>query len=223
MKLNSINHKDESYYSFIRTEIIQLIPPGAKRVLDVGCGTGKTGGAAKKLLKLNEIWGIEINESIGRKAKKNLDHVIIGDIEKIDFHCPAAYFDCIICADVLEHTRDPWGALRKLHKFLNPSGVIIASLPNLRHLIPVLKIIQNRLEYEPAGIFDHTHLRFFTLHTMKNMFKETGYTIVKIESNRSRSYKWTLLNIASLGLLRPFSIYQYIIVANSNKIENIPI
>ena len=210
--------KNNSYYGLVREEILALIPKNARRLLDVGCGSGDTSRAAKDRLGLQEAVGIELFESAASAARVKLDRVIVGDIEELELDFSDGYFDCILCADVLEHTKDPWLNLRKIRQFLADDGVLIVSLPNLRHIVPVLKIIFDRLEYEESGILDKTHLRFFSLHTMRNMFRETGFTIQQIETNRSRSWKFKLLHLFSLGLLRPFSVFQYIFVLKKQNI-----
>ncbi len=205
--------KGESYYSDVRLDILDLIPKSTKHLLDIGCGTGATGVAAKRHLDLQEVVGIELHEPAALVARTKLDRVIVGDIEELELDFPEHHFDCIVCADILEHTKDPWQVLRRLRPFLRDEGVVVASVPNIRHIVPMLKILFDRLEYGESNILDKTHLRFFTLHTIRRMFQETGYQIQHVTSNRSISWKFTLLNIFSLGLLRQFSIYQYIIVA----------
>lgn len=205
--------KENSYYGLVRLDILDLIPKGTKHLLDVGCGTGDTGIAAKQQLGLQEVVGIEFYEPAAFVAQTKLDRVIVGDIEQLKLDLPQDHFDCIVCADVLEHTKDPWQVLRSLHHFLRDKGVLIASIPNIRHIVPILKIIFDRFEYEESGILDKTHLRFFTLHTIRQIFDETGYLIQQVNNNRSISWKFKLLNFFSLGLMRQFSIYQYIVVA----------
>ncbi len=205
--------KKSSYYGSLRLNILDLIPKGTKSLLDVGCGTGGTGFAAKQRLGLQEVVGIELFEPAALAARRKLDRVIIGDIEQLELDLPQNHFDCIICADILEHTKDPWQVLGKLRPFLRDQGILIASMPNIRHIVPILKIIFDRLEYEESGILDKTHLRFFTLHTIRQMFNDTGYHIQQVKTKRSISWKFRLLNLFSLGLMRQFSVYQYIIVA----------
>ena len=215
--LELYNEKNEKYYNLIRNDILELVPQETKKILDVGCGTGVTSFAAKQFFGVNEIIGIELFKPAAEIAKKKLDKVITGDIEDIDLSFPENYFDCIICADVIEHTRNPWGVLKKLHRYLNDNGVLIASIPNIRHIVPILKIIFNRFDYQESGVLDKTHLRFFSLYTIKNLFRTTGYRIIQIRTRRSRSWKFNLMNIFSLGLLRPFSISEYIIAVKKNN------
>ncbi|MBI1807850.1 MAG: class I SAM-dependent methyltransferase [Ignavibacteria bacterium] len=206
--------KNVAYFSGTRPEIISLVPRGIKKLLDVGCGNGDLAYVAKTSLAIQEVVGVELYKPAAEVARTKLDRVIEGNIEELALHFPDGHFDCIVCADVLEHTKDPWLVLRKLRRCLNDEGVLIASIPNLRHIDPILMILFDRFEYEESGILDKTHLRFFSLRTMRKMFDETGYKILTEWTNRSRSWKFKLLNLFSLGLMRPFSVYQYIFVVN---------
>jgi len=209
-------NKSDDYFKVARDDIIALVPPGAKRVLDVGCGAGETSARLKTFHAVQEVVGIEFIPKVAKIAEQRIDRVLVGDVETLLLDFPNGYFDCIMCADVLEHCKDPWNVLVKLRPFLCDNGVLIASIPNLRHLVVVLKIIFDRWEYESSGILDDGHLRFFTFHTIKNMLNKAGFVIVKVNVNRSVSWKFKLLNFCSFGLLRPFSIYQYLIVARKS-------
>lgn len=203
--------KDAGYYGLVREDVIDLIPPGTLRLLDIGCGTGETGWTAKRRLEAKEVVGIEYFEPAARAAREKLDRVIVGDVEQIDFDFPDNHFDCILCADILEHTKNPWRVLEKLRRVLREDGVLIASIPNIRHIVPVARILFDRFEYQESGVLDKSHLRFFTLHTIRLMFKDTGFSVIQVKTNRSKSWKMKLLNVISLGFTRQFSIYQYLV------------
>lgn len=202
-----------AYYHLVRTDVVRHVPPATRRLLDIGCGAGLTAQYAKDALGVEEAVGIEYVPAIAQQAAERLDRVFCGDVETMELDFPAGYFDCILCADVLEHLRDPWALLQRLRPLLSPKGVLVASIPNLRHARVLAKIILDRFEYEPSGILDRTHLRFFTRHTIEQMFTSAGYAVHFAGVNRSRSWKFFLLNLATLGLARPFSIVQYIVVA----------
>ncbi|GIV55221.1 MAG: hypothetical protein KatS3mg039_1739 [Candidatus Kapaibacterium sp.] len=202
-----------AYYDLVRTDVVRHVPPTARRLLDIGCGAGLTARYAKDTLGLEEVVGIEFVPEIAEQAAARLDRVFCGDVETMALDFPAGYFDCILCADVLEHLRDPWALLRRLRPLLSSTGVLVASIPNLRHARVLAKILLDRFEYEPSGILDRTHLRFFTQHTIEQLFRSSGYTADFVSANRSRSWKFFLLNLTTLGLARPFSIVQYLVVA----------
>ena len=212
LKENSdqIESEKKEYYELLRPEIFNLIPKSTKRLLDVGCAEGVLAYEAKKKYNIENVVGVEFIERAAEIAKTRLDGVLIGDIESLNLDFPAGYFDCVICADVLEHLKDPWKALLRLKQILNDDGAMIISLPNLRHIVPILKIISDRFEYTDSEILDRTHLRFFTLHTMKKLFDECGLKIESISCNRSVSLKFKLANVLTFGLFKPFSVYQYI-------------
>ena len=208
-----IHTKPQSYFGLIRNDVIALVPLKSKRILDVGCANGFTGFAAKQLRGDRLVVGVEVSAQAAMEARKRLDKVIEGNIEKLTLDYPDNYFDCILCADVLEHLRNPWLVLQKLHPLLSNDGVLIASIPNIRHIVPILKILLNRFEYEESGICDNTHLRFFTLHTMKKMFQECNYSIEDIKYNYHKTWKHRLMHITTFGLLKQLSIYQHLLVA----------
>lgn len=206
--------KHESYYRHARADVVALIPVGARRLLEIGCGVGNTAMLAKARVGLSEVVGVELSSSAAAEAERVLDRVVCGDVEDIPLDFPEGYFDCVVCADVLEHLKDPWAVLRKIRPLLSDEGALVASIPNLQHLKPVLKILSDRFEYEEAGLLDSTHLRFFTLSTIRSLFRETGYCVERIVPVRSR--KMFALTALSLGALRKFTTFQYLVVTRKS-------
>lgn len=213
-------NKGKEYYSYIRYDVLKMIPRGVKIILDVGCGEGHTSAEAKRTLEASVVVGVEPYLPAAEIAKKNLDRLLTSDIEVLDLDYPEGYFDCIICADVLEHTRDPWTVLKKLYYYLNYDGYIVVSLPNIQNYTVIKKLLLGKFDYEDSGILDKTHLRFFTLDTIKKMFDETGYEILKIDYNLNSGWKLNLLNKITFGMLTPFSVFQYLILAKKKIIKN---
>jgi len=83
--------------------------------------------------------------------------------------------DIFIYADVLEHLVDPWTHLNDLSKIAKYGSIIIASIPNILHHSCLSTLGQGRFDYEEWGVLDLTHLRFFTLTTMVELFTATGW------------------------------------------------
>ena len=133
--------KDKSYFSNIRWNIIDLIPDGNHRVLDVGCGDGVTLKKIKELGKASEIYGIEINEGIAENLSQDFDKFVIGDIEMMETQFNENYFDYIIFADILEHLINPSKILNQYKKLLKDDGYIIASIPNIKYFSILSRLI----------------------------------------------------------------------------------
>jgi len=185
-KKEMYNSKNNLYYSGIRWDIIDLIPEGNHKILEVGCGTGNTLIKLKKIHKAQEIYGLEMNEEIVQGHIKDINKVIVGDVEQIDPSFPDEFFDYIIFGDVLEHLIEPEKILKKYTKYLNKNGMIIASIPNIKNYTVLFDlIIRDKFEYKDSGILDRTHLRFFTRKEIINMFERSNLNISKIRLNLS--------------------------------------
>ncbi len=135
-----------------------LVHGSARKVLDIGCGTGRLGEALKARQQA-EVIGIEFDEAAATVAQPRLDGVIAGDAEQAVPDFPPASFDAIVCADIPEHLRVPGALLRKARSRLAPDGRLVASIPNVRHNSVVRSLLEANWTYEPAGLLDRTHLR----------------------------------------------------------------
>ncbi len=165
------------YYESEREDIIALIPPDALRVLDVGCGFGLMGKKLKEKNGAVEVIGIEAEEKASEAAKDNINKVITGDVENIKMPFENGYFDCLVYGEVLEHLRDPWRILREHARYLRKSGCCIVSMPNISHYSIIEGLLKDRWDYKESGILDNTHLRFFTIGSIRKMFFDAGYRI----------------------------------------------
>ena len=108
--------------------------------------------------------GVELGEDYARDAEARLDRVIVADAEAFAAGAapPEAPFDCLIAADVLEHLRDPWAALRGVAAMLAPGATAVVSLPNVLFWAGLLRVLRTRRwPREDEGLFDRTHLRWF--------------------------------------------------------------
>ncbi len=167
---------DPFYFGYPRPEVVALVPQTARRVLDIGCGAGRLGEAIKQRQPAT-VSGIELDAQAATTARGRLDHVWAGDIEELDLDIPPGSFDAIVCADVLEHLREPARVLKRIREWLAPDGCIVASIPNVRHHSIVRSLLQGNWTYESAGLLDRTHLRFFTRREIEKLFHRAGFAI----------------------------------------------
>lgn len=159
--------------------MLPLVPANAKRVLDVGCHTGGFGVTLKEERGC-EVWGVEPDPGAAAIAETFLDRVFVGPYS-CDLGIPDASFDLVVFNDVLEHLSEPWDVLRTVKRHLKPSGTVVVSLPNLLHQSNLLHMLRDRdFRYEPTGIRDRTHLRFFTAKSARRMFEECGYEVEQL-------------------------------------------
>jgi len=208
---------NQDYFENERPEIVELVDSSAKVILDVGCGAGRLGARLKTLDSTRTIYGIEHNESAAAKAEQVLDRVFVGDVQTVDLPLQNAQVDCMIFADILEHLAHPEKALAKLRPLLRPDGFIIASIPNMRHYTVILRLITTGWRYEEFGLFDKTHLRYFSRGTMGELLSDAGFVPDIVAPRVVASKKMRILNFFLFGMLEEFLAMQYIIKAHPRK------
>lgn len=212
--LEDIYDKDKDYYGGIRSEMLQYFPDGGRTMLDVGCGEGIFGKAAKDMFGL-EVWGIDINKSSVEVAKNNLDRAFCDDVSHLMNELPEKFFDAIYFNDVLEHMVDPYTLLKNIKCKLSAQGTIVASIPNVRyHRVLTQILIKRDFKYEKSGVMDETHMRFFTQKSIERMFANAGYKIISIEPiNKGSSIRPLFYKAITLGLIGSDISYPQIAVA----------
>jgi 2-polyprenyl-3-methyl-5-hydroxy-6-metoxy-1,4-benzoquinol methylase len=146
-------------------------PPG--RVLDLGCAGGLLAGRVRAAG--NVVVGVDVVPS--EQAAEEVDRLVVADL---DAGLPGdvveeAPYDLVLAMDVLEHLRDPARLLRELHTVCSADALLIASVPNIAHWYPRLRIGLGRFDYDRRGILDATHLRFFTWRSFVTMAARSGW------------------------------------------------
>lgn len=167
------------YYDHARPEVLGLIPTSARRVLDVGCGSGELGKALKARQEC-EVYGVDVNPVAVSQAMLSLNRA-----ECVDIETDTAWgmgFDCIIAADVLEHLRDPEAVLRALAKCLTDDGTLVVSVPNARNWTVLARLLDGNFGYEDAGLLDRTHLRFFTRREAEMLLWRAGFCAPEVRA-----------------------------------------
>ncbi len=125
--------------------------------------------------------------------------------DEIEF--PENSFDCIICADVLEHMRNPEAVLRKLRTWLKPDCHLVTSLPNVRNHTVVRSLLAGNWTYEPAGLLDEDHVRFFTRREIQKLLFRTGFKVDEMRAVGGDGYQQWVEQGRSLQLsIGPFQL-----------------
>jgi SAM-dependent methyltransferase len=194
-----------------------------RNVLDVGCGIGLNGQVARG--RGARVVGIELHEAARRIAATRLDEVLSVDLEH-----PLALrealghrrFDLILCGDVLEHLRDPLAVLMRLLEHLDEEGRVVVSLPNIASWTMRLELLGGRFDYEPSGILDRTHLRFFTRASAEALLRDAGLELLSLDANPMLVRALAKPVVNALGLAQasdptklarsyPFAAYQSLV------------
>ena len=177
----SYETKARNYFDRARVDYVHRLPvdPTAA-VLEIGCGTGATGALALQRGRAGHYVGVELFEGAAATAREVLSEVIVGDVEQLAFDWQPAAFDALILSEVLEHLREPAAVLEKLSRYVRPGGLVLASSPNVSHWRVIRELVQGRFPQADKGVFDRTHLRWFTPQSFAAMFEEAGFSIGRV-------------------------------------------
>ena len=164
--------------------VASMIPTGA-RVLDVGCGTGSLSEIVRKTCQA-EIVGIEPDANRAERAMARGLQVHVGYLSRTLIH-EIGTFDVVLFADILEHLPNPQAILLMSREVLKAAGAIIVSVPNVAHWSVRADIVSGRFQYQPWGIMDATHLRWFTATSVKALIISSGFKVTQYRATAGLS------------------------------------
>ena len=167
------------YYTNTCRELVEFLGSNMQlsgRVLEVGCAAGRAGPLLRGL-GAAVLEGIEPYPKAAELACSSGIYDAVYCCTWDDWLPTSESYDAIIFADVLEHLADTDAVLRRVHALLSvPTGKLVLSLPNVRHLSVLLDlVVRGEWRYRPAGILDQTHLRFFTSKSASRLLRENDY------------------------------------------------
>lgn len=154
-------------------------------------------------------------------AKSQYDKVYVGDLNEDTFVEKIVSennnFDFIVLGDILEHLIDPYNVLKTFAKTLNEEGKVVISVPNIGHLDLFIQIYKNgKWPRNNRGIFDKTHLSWFTKQNLMELIEYAGLKEIKYSPNyRARdkiNSKFNLFDKVLKKLKPELYIFQHIIV-----------
>jgi len=152
--------------------------PGG-RLVDLGAAGGELGGAVRS--HFGRTIGFEYNVDCLPTLRGAFDQVVITDLEKLK-RLPEG-LDAVVVADVLEHLRDAPAILRLVRGSLAKDGRMFLSVPNIANITVRLGLLFGIFEYRDRGILDNTHLRFYTLRTIRRDVEAAGFRVLAIRGS----------------------------------------
>jgi 2-polyprenyl-3-methyl-5-hydroxy-6-metoxy-1,4-benzoquinol methylase len=154
--------------------LARMVEPG-QRVLELGTGPG----TVTRILhdKGCKVTGVEMDPDTLATCAPFCERTLQANLEDPLWWQPldGEKFEVIICADVLEHLRDPRPLLEKLPVFLRDGGCVLMSLPNASHLTIVASLLGGRFPYQKNGLLDNTHLKFYGRKDLDALLRECGF------------------------------------------------
>jgi 2-polyprenyl-3-methyl-5-hydroxy-6-metoxy-1,4-benzoquinol methylase len=160
-------------------ELILREVPSGTAVLDVGCATGYLASALRA--RKCRVWGLDRDADAVAVAAPMYEDIQTLDLDECDrLPWPERFFDVAVCADVVEHVRDPGRALGLVRRYLVPGGRLLLSVPNVAHASVRIPLLFGRFNYRSSGILDDTHVRLFTFRTADALAESAGFRVERL-------------------------------------------
>ena len=165
-----------------QARVVRLVGEG-KRVLEIGAGPGSMTRVFRDQRGCR-VTAVENDRESIQDLTPFCERVYEADLNQAVWPEPLRQeppFDVVVVADVLEHLYDPWAALQQMKNFIGADGCLIASIPHAGHNAFVACLLDENLEYREAGLLDKTHIRFFGIRNMQDLFDRAGLAIVEAQ------------------------------------------
>jgi predicted TPR repeat methyltransferase len=158
----------------ILIDLISRYSNGAGTLLDLGAAGGELGQALRKQFK--RTIGFEYDVDRIADLRDRFDQAVIADLEGVR-RLPAEA-DAIVLADIMEHLRDPSMLLSCVRDSLSPDGHLFVSVPNIANITVRIGLGCGIFEYRERGILDSSHLRFYTMRSIKREIESAGFRLI---------------------------------------------
>jgi len=162
--------------------LIDLIRSHARRggrLLDLGASTGQLGAAVRD--QFARTIGFEYEVECIESLRESFDAASICDLEKLK-RLPQN-LDAIVLADVIEHLRDAPSILHLVRGSLASNGRVFVSVPNIANITVRIGLLFGIFEYRDRGILDNTHLRFYTMRTIRRDIEGAGFRVIAVRGS----------------------------------------
>jgi predicted TPR repeat methyltransferase len=162
--------------------LIELIRRFARRdgtLLDLGASAGHLGAAVRDHFR--QTIGFEYEVSCIAALRERFNAATICDLERLK-RLPSK-LDAVVLADVIEHLRDAPALLRLVKESLVPTGRIFISVPNIANVTVRIGLMFGIFEYRDRGILDATHLRFYTMRTIRREIEHAGFRVIAVRGS----------------------------------------
>jgi SAM-dependent methyltransferase len=154
---------------------LALPADGSTRILDAGCGSGRT---LDDLRAFGAVVGIDATPECVAATRARGHDVVEAPVESLPFE--DATFDLVTCLDVLEHTEDDIQAARELRRVARPGGYVLVTVP----AYPRLWSVHDET---------HGHHRRYRRPDLRRVARAAG-----LEVARESSFNTFLLPVAAL-------------------------
>jgi len=148
----------------------------SNRLFDLGCGNGSV---AHRLSQCGfQVAGADPSSSGIEFANANYPNLDLRQGSAYDpLHEVFGTFPIVISLEVVEHVYFPRAFAQCVHSLLEPGGVAIISTPYHGYMKNLALAISNRMDSHFTALWDHGHIKFWSIKTLTSLFQEAGLQV----------------------------------------------
>ena len=163
-------------YDNINYELLNLVPPTSRNVLELGCANGKLGAVFKSNNPEAQWTGVDYNPRALSEAAKRLDYIAVVDLNHPKPNdLPGSNYDTVVMGDVLEHLNNPLDAMNFVHAVSTPDAQAFCCMPIMTNIGIIERMLLGDLSYDQYGLLDTTHIRFMSVASTIKLFLDSGW------------------------------------------------
>jgi SAM-dependent methyltransferase len=163
--------------AFVKTRLEEIVTAlgsyrQTNRLLDLGCGAGDLLQVARKLHWQGQ--GVDVSSAAAQHVRQLGFEVFAGELEAAEF--PAAHFDVVTAAELIEHVFEPQALVREVARILRPGGLFWLTTPHARGLSARLLGLKWQCIWPPE------HLQVFSIAGLKALLREAGFGEIRVDT-----------------------------------------
>lgn len=169
-------------HAFVRPVLNKWIPANKRiKLLDLGCGNGVL--TSQLATGAIECTGTDHSKTGIIIAQNNFPYVEFFQ-SNIEQNLPSVHFkeyDLVISIEVIEHLLLPRELFSRAKEALKPGGSLIISTPFHGYWKNLALALTNNFDAHWHPLRDYGHIKFFSLNTIKELFREEGFEVEAVE------------------------------------------
>jgi 2-polyprenyl-3-methyl-5-hydroxy-6-metoxy-1,4-benzoquinol methylase len=167
----------KDYYEPVNEQVTFMIPPKARSVLSIGCGSGATEcWLAERGLR---VAAVPLDPVICSSAAARGVEMVFGDFRTAKEKLGNEHFDCLLYLNVLHLVRKPIEVLILFKDLLSVESAVIIESPNMLFGPAIWRRFRNASRFQDLGNYDLTGAHFTSPGKVRRWCHKAG---LKIES-----------------------------------------
>lgn len=168
--------------------LAELRRSGARRVADVGCGTGILAGRVSAELAVDAVFGFDASDGMLAEARSGHPGLPLVECRSESLPLAAGAVDAVVSSHAF-HWFDHAAALSEFRRILAPGGLLAVAIVN-----PRTAVGSRVTSMSTAGAGD-----FPTAHSMRRLFEDAGFEQVRQRRVRRGPFRALSPDVVTTG------------------------